>query len=113
MEKIAVDIIDEKLRLTMELGASAVINARKEDPVKAVRKILKEGVDAALEAIGNPEVMRQAFGSVKEGGPVVIAGYADKDLYVSAARLMFEEIEVFWFSGVQSRRLSAASGFGS
>ena len=91
---IAVDIIEEKLKLAIELGATAVINAKKEDPVKAVRKVMKGGVDVAVEAIGNPDVMRQAFGSVKEGGRVVVAGYADKDLCVSAARLMFRELEV-------------------
>jgi 6-hydroxycyclohex-1-ene-1-carbonyl-CoA dehydrogenase len=91
---IAVDIVDEKLELARELGATVVVNARREDPVKTVRKTVKGGVDVAVEAIGNPDVMRQAFRSVRQGGRVVIVGYTDKELCVSAARLMFRELEV-------------------
>ncbi|MFQ6081013.1 MAG: alcohol dehydrogenase catalytic domain-containing protein [Candidatus Bathyarchaeia archaeon] len=99
---IAVDIVDEKLKLARELGATAVINARKEDPVKTVRKTMKGGVDVAVEAIGNPDVMRQAFRSVKQGGRVVIVGYTDKELCVSAARLMFRELEVIGSLGCRA-----------
>jgi len=92
---IAVDIVDDKLKLARELGAAEVINAKAEDPAKAVRKITRGGADVAVEVIGNPNVMRQAFESVRWGGRVVIVGYADKDLCISAARLMFREVEVF------------------
>jgi len=91
---IAVDKIDEKLEHAKELGASETINSDKENPVKAVRRITGGGADVAVEAIGIPQVMRMAYDSVKWGGRTVIVGYSHKDLTISAARLMFREIEV-------------------
>jgi D-arabinose 1-dehydrogenase-like Zn-dependent alcohol dehydrogenase len=85
---------DEKLQLAKELGADVLINMKKEDPVKAVRKVTKGGADVAIEAVGIPEVMRQAYGSVRWGGRVVIIGYTAKDITISGARLMFREITV-------------------
>ncbi len=92
---IAIDKVEEKLRLARELGASETINVDAEDPVKAVRKITGGGADIAVEAIGIPEVMRMAYESVRWGGRVVVVGYSDKDLSINAARLMFREIEVY------------------
>ena len=40
---IAVDLEDYKLELSQKYGADAVINAKKEDVVKAVRKLTKIG----------------------------------------------------------------------
>ena len=92
---IAVDKVEEKLQHAKELGASETINVDVENPVKAVRRITGGGADVAVEAIGIPEVMRMAYDSVRWGGRTVIVGYSHKDLSISAARLMFREIEVY------------------
>jgi len=92
---IAVDKVEEKLQHARDLGASETINVDVEDPVKAVRRITGGGADVAVEAIGIPEVMRMAYDSVRWGGRVVIVGYSHKDLTISAARLMFREIEIY------------------
>ena len=92
---IAVDKVEEKLQHARKLGASETINVDVENPVKAVRRITGGGADVAVEAIGIPEVMRMAYNSVRWGGRVIIVGYSHKDLTISAARLMFREIEVY------------------
>ena len=92
---IAVDKVEEKLQHARDLGASETINVDVEDPVKAVRRITGGGADVAVEAIGIPEVMRMAYDSVRWGGRAVIVGYSHKDLTISAARLMFREIEIY------------------
>ena len=92
---IAVDKVEEKLQHARKLGASETINVDVENPVKAVRRITGGGADVAVEAIGIPEVMRMAYDSVRWGGRAVIVGYSHKDLTISAARLMFREIEVY------------------
>lgn len=92
---IAVDKVEEKLQHARKLGASETINVDVENPVKAVRRITGGGADVAVEAIGIPEVMRMAYNSVRWGGRLVIVGYSHKDLTISAARLMFREIEVY------------------
>ncbi|UCF59374.1 MAG: zinc-binding dehydrogenase [Candidatus Bathyarchaeota archaeon] len=92
---IAVDKIEAKLQHARDLGASETINVDVENPVKAVRRITGGGADVAVEAIGIPEVMRMAYNSVRWGGRAVIVGYSHKDLTISAARLMFREIEIY------------------
>jgi S-(hydroxymethyl)glutathione dehydrogenase / alcohol dehydrogenase len=75
---IAIDVTPEKLALAKSLGATHTINPLETDPVAAVRELTGgQGVDAALEAAGNTEVMELAFESVRNGGGVCfIAGNA-------------------------------------
>lgn len=75
---IAVDVTPEKLALAQSLGATHIVNPLDGDPVAKVRELTGgKGVDAALEAAGNAEVMELAFESVRNGGGVcVIAGNA-------------------------------------
>ncbi|MEW6070394.1 MAG: zinc-binding dehydrogenase [Candidatus Thermoplasmatota archaeon] len=92
---IAIDIFDEKLQLAKKFGAVEIINAREEPDIpKKIRKISGGGVDIAIEVIGNPETIQQAYNAVRWGGRVVVVGYTDKDIVINAARLMFREIEI-------------------
>lgn len=74
---IAVDLLDNKLEYAREVGATHVINARREDPVAAIRKLTDGlGVDYAFDAIGLPQVSRQAYDAARRGGTAVIVGMA-------------------------------------
>ncbi len=73
---IAVDLSDGKLEKAEELGADHVINASKEDPQAKVMELTGGGADAAIECIGNTDVIMQAFGSIHNGGKCVVAGMA-------------------------------------
>lgn len=92
---IAVDVLPEKLRLAEGFGASDTVDASTVDDVpKEIRRMSGGGVDVALEVIGNPDTIRQAFQSLKWGGRLVIVGYTDRDVSLSGAKLMFREMEV-------------------
>jgi len=92
---IAIDIFDEKLQMARDLGASETINAKtEEDVAKKVRKLTGGGVDVAIEVIGNPTTIQQAYNAVKWGGTVVVVGYTHKDVTINAGRMMFREIEI-------------------
>ncbi len=92
---IAVDVVEEKLRLAKTFGAWETVNPREvKDAVKEVRRLSGGGVDAALEVIGNPATIQQAFATLKWGGRLVVVGYTDKEVAFSAAKLMFREMEV-------------------
>jgi 6-hydroxycyclohex-1-ene-1-carbonyl-CoA dehydrogenase len=92
---IAVDLVDEKLRLAKTFGAWETVNPREvEDVGKEIRRLSDGGVHAALEVIGNPLTMQQAFESLRWGGRLVVVGYSDRKLALSAAKLMFREMEV-------------------
>ena len=72
---IAVDIIDSKLEYARKLGATHLINARKQEPVTAITEITGgRGVDYSVESAGTQETMQKAFQSVRNGGLCVLAG---------------------------------------
>ena len=73
---IAIDVIDHKLALARELGATHTINARMHDPLKSVMEITSgRGVDYAIEAAGFCETMETAFRCIRDkGGLCILAG---------------------------------------
>ncbi|WP_353214768.1 NAD(P)-dependent alcohol dehydrogenase [Salinisphaera hydrothermalis] len=71
---IAVDIIDSRLDLARELGATHVINASREDPVEAIREISDGGVDYGVESTGNTNVFRQGIDSLGKRGVIGAVG---------------------------------------
>ena len=92
---IAVDIFDQKLETAKKFGAWQTINGKTgQDVPKAIRMMTGGGVDVALEVIGNPITIQQAFNSVRWGGRVVVVGYSSKEVMIDSARLMFREIEI-------------------
>jgi len=71
---IAIDILDRKLEMAEQFGATHFVNASKEDPVKAVRALTGGGADYAFEVIGIPEAVSQAFDMVHAGGEAIMIG---------------------------------------
>ncbi|MBI1816673.1 MAG: Zn-dependent alcohol dehydrogenase [Deltaproteobacteria bacterium] len=72
---IAVDLLDSKLALAKQFGATDVVNARDNDAPDAIRALTDGmGVDYAFEVIGASPVIQQAFLSIKRGGKAVIVG---------------------------------------
>ena len=66
---IAVDISDKKLEWAKQFGAQRVINASKVDRVsKEIKKLTGGGADIAMEIIGNPKTIVEAFECVRVGG---------------------------------------------
>jgi len=58
-------------------GATHVIDPAEGDPVAAIRGILPQGVDVAVEASGVPAVMEQAVNATRQqGGRAVVVGNA-------------------------------------
>jgi S-(hydroxymethyl)glutathione dehydrogenase/alcohol dehydrogenase len=72
---IAVDLVDAKLQLAKEFGATDVVNGKHMDAVDAVKSLTGGlGVDYAFEVIGIPAAIQQTFGALKRGGKAVIVG---------------------------------------
>ncbi len=72
---IAVDIDDTKLEWAKGFGATHTVNSRNVDAVEAIRALTDgNGVDVAIEAIGLPEVYKQAFEARDLAGTVVLVG---------------------------------------
>lgn len=74
---------EPRLNLAKKLGADHAINAAKEDPVEAVKKMTGgKGADAAIASIGHPAAIVQGLKMVKPRGRVVIFGGAPEGTVV-------------------------------
>jgi S-(hydroxymethyl)mycothiol dehydrogenase len=87
---IAVDLDDRKLAWAREFGATDTVNAGQGDPVDAVRALTDGfGVDVAIEAVGRPEVFRQAFFSRDLAGTLVQVGVPDPTMTLEVPMIEF------------------------
>ena len=69
---IVVDVVEERLALARELGASHTINGRSEDVVEQIRAIVPRGSDFALETAGHINTFNTGVASVKKGGAMAM-----------------------------------------
>jgi len=90
---IAVDLLDSKLDLARELGATDTVNAGESDPVEAIRDLTGGGVEIALESVGNVKVLEQAYRATMRGGTTVTIGlpHPAHNLEIPAVTLSAEE----------------------
>ena len=80
---IAVDIDDRKLEWAREFGATHTINSTDTDPVEAIRDLTGgNGVNVAIEAVGNPKTYEQAFYARDLAGVVVLVGVPSPDMVI-------------------------------
>lgn len=72
---IAVDIKDELIERARGVGADFGINPKREDVKEKLSEFTDgDGVDVAIEFVGNPEVVLSAMKGLKRGGKLVIVG---------------------------------------
>lgn len=73
---IAVDVVESRLTLAGELGATHVINAKTSNPVEKIVEITEDGAQFALECTGIPEVVRQSVECLRLTGVAGTMGVA-------------------------------------
>lgn len=90
---IAVDRLAPKLELARQCGATHTVDASRTDPVAAVRDLTQGGVETAIEAVGNEQVIVQAYGATRRGGKTVAIGlpHPSRQLSIPAVSLIAEE----------------------
>ncbi|MGO4761706.1 Zn-dependent alcohol dehydrogenase [Cupriavidus sp. 2KB_3] len=71
---IAIDMLDSKLELARQFGATDLIRAKDIDVVAAVRELTGQGVHHAFECIGLKATAEQAFGMLRRGGTATVIG---------------------------------------
>ena len=80
---IAVDIDPRKLQWARDFGATHTINASETDPVEEIRNLTGgNGVNVAIEAVGNPRTFEQAFYARDHAGTVVLVGVPSPDMKI-------------------------------
>ncbi len=98
-EIYAVDINEKKLRRAEALGAIPV-NAAEADPVAEIRRLTNgQGVDVALELIGQPLTMQQAVQCLGIFGRAALVGLTDRAIQIAPyEELLNREAEVIGVS---------------
>ncbi len=92
---IALDVNPERLATARALGATHTLDPSQTDrPDKVIRKLTGGGVDAAFEAIGNPTTINLAFNLLRRGGRLCVIGFSHHPVELSAAKIMFHELEI-------------------
>src|SRR6266508_5788515 len=71
---IAVDIHPAKLEHARALGAAHGVDASREDPVAAIRRLTRLGADYTFVAVGNTRAVTQACEALAPGGTCVLIG---------------------------------------
>src|ERR1700691_2971968 len=75
---IAADLDDAKLALAARLGATATVNATRDDPGEAGRAATQgRGADVVLEAAGHPNAFRFTAEAVRPCGQIIWLGKID------------------------------------
>jgi aryl-alcohol dehydrogenase len=73
---IGIDVVEERLKLAKEFGATDIINSSKTNPVEQIQKLPGGGIEYTLECTGIPKVFRQAVDSLMMGGTCGLIGVA-------------------------------------
>jgi L-iditol 2-dehydrogenase len=91
---------DSRLDLGKKLGADHVINARRDDPIAAVKRITGgRGVHFVVECSGAPEALNEAAQMVNRGGRICLAAFPRDPVPVDLAYLVRNNIYVFGIRG--------------
>lgn len=90
---IAIDMLDSKLDLARQLGATDCFNAGDENVVEAVRDATGGGVHYAFEMAGSVNALELAYKITRRGGETVTAGlpHPDRHFPLQHVNLVAEE----------------------
>ena len=98
-EIIAVDLNDEKLNFSKEMGATHKINSQEDKEfISSVGEITKNsGVDYIIDTTGNSEVINKLLDVIKPGGSLVLVGQPqkNKDLLITNFLKLYNNIKIF------------------
>jgi S-(hydroxymethyl)mycothiol dehydrogenase len=106
---IAVDVNARKLEWARQFGATDVIDSSVEDPVARIRELTGgHGADVTIEAVGRPEVFKQAFHARDHAGTLVQVGVPDRQMRIDVRMLDFfgrgGQLKASWYGDCLPRR---------
>jgi L-iditol 2-dehydrogenase len=103
---------DNRLKIGLELGADYVVNATKEDPVEAARRLNGgKGVDYVVECSGAPNAINEAARMVNRGGKICLAAFPHQQVEVDVAYLVRNNIYLYGIRGEGKSATHRAEAF--
>ncbi|WP_395090750.1 zinc-binding dehydrogenase [Vaginella massiliensis] len=91
---IMIDLDDNRLELSKELGATDVINSGSTDAVEKVLEMFEGGIDVAIEAVGIPSTWDVCQKIIKPGGYIANVGVHGQSVTFDIQKLWIKNITV-------------------
>jgi alcohol dehydrogenase len=90
---IAIDTLDDKLKLAKQMGATHTVNATSPDAVEQVKAVTDGGVEFAFEMASSVKALEMSYKITKRGGTTVTASlpHPDARFALPATNLVAEE----------------------
>ena len=86
---IAVDMVDSKLEMARQFGATDTVNGSKGDAVSGVMDLTEQrGADVAFEVIGLEVTIQQAIMMARRGGQAILVGVPPMDVMVTVPAMI-------------------------
>lgn len=77
---IVIDVLENRLKTALKLGATHVINPMETDGIKAIMEITEgKGAEVVIETAGAVVTLKQTVDALKIGGTIVLVGMTPKD----------------------------------
>ncbi len=106
-QPIGVDIDEGALELALSIGATAVVNAREQNPVKAVRDLTNGGAHVSIDALGSALTCRNSIRSLRKRGRHVQIGLMlaeERNVSMPMFEVIAKELEIVGSHGMQAHR---------
>jgi alcohol dehydrogenase len=104
---LAIDISDEKLQFARSIGAEAVVNARTENAIEAIKEITHGGAHVSIDALGHPEICFNSISSLRKRGRHVQVGLMEADgrqTSIPINLVVANELEILGSHGMQAHK---------
>ena len=107
---VAIDVHEPKLDMASRLGATAVVDASRQDPVSAVMAMTAQrGADVCFEVVGTEPTIGQALTMTRRGGQTVLVGLPSMDVTVHLPAFMglilsAKTVKGCWYGSSDARR---------
>jgi alcohol dehydrogenase len=90
---VAIDMLDDKLKLAKQLGATHTVNARDPNCIEQVKDITQGGVDFAFEMASSVKALELAYKITRRGGTTVTGSlpHPTHTMALPATNLVAEE----------------------
>ncbi len=92
---IAVDVLQEKLDMAKNSGASVILNANTDNVPLEIRKLTQNrGADFAFEAVGISATIKSAIESLRKGATLILVGNLSPSVELPLQKVVTQEITV-------------------
>lgn len=100
---VVTDLNDYRLDLAKEMGASAVVNVRKDTIEGAMKELnMKEGFDVGLEMSGNEKALNDMLTAMAHGGKIAMLGIQGPNTTIDWNTVVFNGLTI---KGIYGREM--------